>query len=56
MGGLEMSDPSARRPVVGVVGYLLDAEAAERRQFGRRDLNVYALNSFRSALDAGLLA
>jgi putative glutamine amidotransferase len=50
-----MSESSARRPVVGVVGYLLDAEAAERRQFGRRDLNVYALNYFRKALDVGML-
>jgi putative glutamine amidotransferase len=50
-----MSESSARRPVVGVVGYLLDAEAAERRQFGRRDLNVYALNYFRKALEVGML-
>ena len=50
-----MGESSARRPVVGVVGYLLDAEAAERRQFGRRDLNVYALNYFRKALDVGML-
>src|SRR5215467_6999204 len=50
-----MNDSSPRRPVVGVVGYLLDAEAAERRQFGRRDLNVYALNYFRKALDVGML-
>ena len=50
-----MNDWSPRRPVVGVVGYLLDAEAAERRQFGRRDLNVYALNYFRKALDVGML-
>jgi putative glutamine amidotransferase len=50
-----MNESSARRPVVGVVGYLLDAEAAERRQFGRRDLNVYALNYFRKALDQGML-
>ena len=50
-----MRDSSARGPVVGVVGYLLDAEAAERRRFGRRDLNVYALNYFRRALDVGML-
>jgi putative glutamine amidotransferase len=50
-----MGHSSAHRPVVGVVGYLLDAEAAERRQFGQRDLNVYALNYFRKALEAGLL-
>jgi len=50
-----MNESSARRAVVGVVGYLLDAEAAERRQFGRRDLNVYALNYFRKALDQGML-
>lgn len=50
-----MSDSSTRRPVVGVVGYLLDAEAAEQRRFGRRELNVYALNYFRKALDAGML-
>jgi putative glutamine amidotransferase len=43
------------RPVVGVVGYLLDAGAAERRGFGARDLSVYALNYFRKALDAGML-
>lgn len=50
-----MDDSLERPPVVGVVGYLLDGEAAERRQFGRRDLNVYALNYFHKALDAGLL-
>src|SRR2546421_5326606 len=42
-------------PVVGVVGYLLDAAAAEQRRFGQRDLNVYALNYFRKALDVGML-
>jgi putative glutamine amidotransferase len=41
--------------VVGVVGYLIDARAAEERQFGRRELNVYALNYFRRALDVGML-
>jgi putative glutamine amidotransferase len=45
----------ARRPVVGIVGYLLDAAAAEQRQFGRRDLNVFALNYFHRALAVGLL-
>jgi putative glutamine amidotransferase len=50
-----MNRSSSRRPVVGVVGYLLDAEAAELRRFGRRDLNVYALNYFRKALDGGML-
>ena len=40
---------------MGIVGYLVDAETAERRDFGRRELNVYALNYFRKAFAAGLL-
>jgi len=51
----DVSESPGARPVVGVVGYLLDAEAAERRRFGRRDLNVYALGYFRKTLEAGLL-
>lgn len=50
-----MDDPSGRRPAVGIVGYLVDARAAEGHGFGPRDLNVYALNYFRKAAWAGML-
>ncbi len=50
-----MGEAAARRPVVGIVGYLLDARAAEQRRFGPRDLNVFALNYFGKALAMGML-
>ena len=46
---------SDKPPVVGVVGYFVDAEAAAQHGFGRRGLSVFALNYFRKLLRVGLL-
>ncbi|HEX4214482.1 MAG TPA: gamma-glutamyl-gamma-aminobutyrate hydrolase family protein [Candidatus Dormibacteraeota bacterium] len=42
-------------PLVGVVGYLLSPEDADRRGFGRRDLSAFALNYFDKARRNGML-
>lgn len=47
-----MSD--LRRPVVGLTGYFLDPDEADRRRFGRREVRSFALNYVRRTLAAGL--
>lgn len=42
-------------PVVGIVGYFLDAGVATRRGFGARDLAVFALNYFQKVFEFGML-
>ena len=44
-----------RKPVVGVVGYFLDARVAAERGFGERDLAIYALNYFQKVLEFGMV-